>query len=163
MHFRAGIVDKSIPIRINFFFTKTVYHDLISCIKTHQQIVYGSVSIFNPSLICKLKVAMRYVDLMVASISAHSTNIASTILHTYHHNLSLCRCHVQPTVYQHNSYCIRDIHVTEAIRSCTPISHAPLIYEIPFTHADILIFSCASYSYGTNHPQLKWSTHVTCM
>ena len=86
---------------------------------------------------------------MIASITAHSTNIASTILHAYHYNLSLCRCHVQPTVYQRNSYCIRDIHVTEAIRSCTPISRAPLIYGIPFTHADILIFSCvtAKYSY----------------
>ena len=77
---------------------------------------------------------------MIASITAHSTNIASTILHAYHYNLSLCMCHVQPTVYQRNSYCIRDIHVTEAIRSCTPISRAPVIYGIPFTHADILIF-----------------------
>ena len=89
--------------------------------------------------------AARYVDFMTASISAHSTNIASTVIHayTYHYNLSLCMCHVQPTVYQRNSYCIRDIHVTEAIRSYTPISRAPLIYGIPFTHADILIFSCA--------------------
>ena len=81
---------------------------------------------------------------MTASISAHSTNIASTIIHAYayYYNLSLCMCHVQPTVYQRNSYCIRDIHVTEAIRSYTPISRAPLIYGIPFTHADILIFSC---------------------
>ena len=81
---------------------------------------------------------------MTASISAHSTNIASTIIHAYayHYNLSLCMCHVQPTVYQRNSYCIRDIHVTEAIRSYTPISRALLIYGIPFTHADILIFSC---------------------
>ena len=81
---------------------------------------------------------------MTASISAHSTNIASTIIHAYayHYNLSLCMCHVQPTVYQRNSYCIRDIHVTEAIRSYTPISRAPLIYGIPFTHADILVFSC---------------------
>ena len=81
---------------------------------------------------------------MTASISAHSTNIASTIIHAYayHYNLSLCMCHVQPTVYQRNSYCIRDIHMTEAIRSYTPISRAPLIYGIPFTHADILIFSC---------------------
>ena len=81
---------------------------------------------------------------MTASISAHSTNIASTIIHAYayHYNLSLCMCHVQPTVYQRNSYCIRDIHVTEAIRSCMPISRAPLIYGIPFTHADIMIFSC---------------------
>ena len=79
---------------------------------------------------------------MTASISAHSTNIASTIIHAYHYSLSLCMCHVQPTVYQRNSYCIRDIHVTEAIRSCMPISRAPLIYGIPFTHADILIFSC---------------------
>ena len=79
---------------------------------------------------------------MTASISAHSTNIASTIIHAYayHYNLSLCMCHVQPTVYQRNSYCIRDIHVTEAIRSYTPISRAPLIYGILFTHADILIF-----------------------
>ena len=79
---------------------------------------------------------------MTASISAHSTNIASTIIHAYHYNLSLCMCHVQPTVYQRNSYYIHDIHVTEAICSCTPISRAPLIYGIPFTHADILIFSC---------------------
>ena len=84
---------------------------------------------------------------MTASISTHSTNIASTIIHAYHYNLSLCMCHVQPTVYQpicdqRNSYCIRDIHVTEAIHSCTPISRALLIYGIPFTHADILIFSC---------------------
>ena len=82
---------------------------------------------------------------MTTSISAHSTNIASTIIHAYayHYNLSLCMCHVQPTVYQHNSYCIHmhDIHVTEAIRSYTPIFRAPLIYGIPFTHADILIFS----------------------
>ena len=64
---------------------------------------------------------------MTASISAHSTNIASTIIHAYayHYNLSLCMCHVQPMVYQRNSYCICDIHVTEAIRSCTPISRAP--------------------------------------
>ena len=88
--------------------------------------------------------AARYVDFMIASISAHSTNIASTIIHAYHYNLSLYMCHVQPTVYQLNSYCIRDIHVTEAICSCTPISHASLIYGIPFTHADILIFSCES-------------------
>ena len=83
---------------------------------------------------------------MTASISAHSTNIASTIIHAYayHYNSSLCICHIQPTVYQRNSYCIRDIHVTEAICSCTPISRAPLIYGIPFTHADILIFSCVS-------------------
>ena len=80
---------------------------------------------------------------MTASISAHSTNIASTIIHA-DYNLPLYMCHVQPTVYQRNSYCIRDIHVTEAIRSCTPISRAPLIYGIPFTHADILIFSCAN-------------------
>ena len=81
---------------------------------------------------------------MTASISAHSTNIVSTIIHAYayHYNLSLCMCHVQPTVYQRNSYCIRDIHVTEAIRSYTPISRAPLIYGIPFTHADILVFPC---------------------
>ena len=101
---------------------------------------------------------------MIASITAHSTNIASTILHAYHYNLSLCRCHVQPTVYQRNSYCIRDIHVTEAIRSCTPISRAPLIYGIPFTHVDILIFSCVihmvlqifAYAINANtkpHPQ----------
>ena len=82
---------------------------------------------------------------MTASISAHSTNIASIILHAYayHYNLSLCMCHVQPTVYQRNSYCILDIHVTEAIHSCTPISHAPLIYGMLFTHADNYIdFSC---------------------
>ena len=92
--------------------------------------------------------AARYVDFMTASISAHSTNIASTIIHAYayHYNLSLCMCHVQPTVYQRNSYCIRDIHVTEAIRSYTPISRAPLIYGIPFTHADILVFPCVLYS-----------------
>ena len=85
---------------------------------------------------------------MTASISAHSTNIASTIIHAYayHYNLSLCMCHVQPTVYQRNSYCIRDIHVTEAIRSYTPISRAPLIYGIPFTHADILVFPCVMVS-----------------
>ena len=35
--------------------------------------------------------------------------------------------------------------MTEAIHSCTPISRAPLIYEILFTHTDILIFSCDSY------------------
>ena len=87
---------------------------------------------------------------MTASISAHSTNIASTIIHAYayHYNLSLCMCHVQPTVYQRNSYCIRDIHVTEAIRSYTPISRAPLIYGIPFTHADILVFPCVRYNYS---------------
>ena len=87
---------------------------------------------------------------MTASISAHSTNIANTIIHAYayHYNLSLCMCHVQPTVYQRNSYCIRDIHVTEAIRSYTPISRAPLIYGIPFAHADILIFSCV-WSFGS--------------
>ena len=86
---------------------------------------------------------------MTASISAHSTNIASTIIHAYAYycNLSLCMCHVQPTVYQRNSYCIRDIHVTEAIRSYTPISRAPLIYGIPFTHADILVFPCGFIYY----------------
>ena len=85
---------------------------------------------------------------MTASISTHSTNIASTIIHAYayHYNLSLCMCHVQPTVYQRNSYCIHDIPMTEAIRSYTPISHAPLINGIPFTHADILIVSCACHS-----------------
>ena len=88
--------------------------------------------------------AARYVDFMIASISAHSTTIASTTLHAYHYNLSLCRYHVQPTVWQRNSYCIRGIHVTEAIRSCTPISRAPLIYGMPFTHADILIFPVLS-------------------
>ena len=92
---------------------------------------------------------------MIASITDHSTNIASTILHAYHYNLSLCRCHVQPTVYQRNSYCIRDIHVTEAIRSCTPISRTPLIYGIPFTHADILIFSCVN-DCSSNTVYLAW-------
>ena len=32
--------------------------------------------------------------------------------------------------------------MTEAIRSCMPISCAPLIYGMPFTHTNILIFSC---------------------
>ena len=36
IHFRASIVDESTTIRISFFFTKTVYHDLICCIETHQ-------------------------------------------------------------------------------------------------------------------------------
>ena len=97
---------------------------------------------------------------MTASISAHSTNIASTIIHAYayHYNLSLCMCHVQPTVYQRNSYCIRDIHVTEAIRSYTPISRAPLIYGIPFTHADILIFSCDNYWWPMHRESISTKT-----
>ena len=103
---------------------------------------------------------------MTASISAHSTNIASIIIHaySYHYNLSLCMCHVQPTVYQHNSYCIRDIHVTEAIHSYTPISRAPLIYGIPFTHADILIFPVIGMSiWSERSTELSYdsqSTHI---
>ena len=103
---------------------------------------------------------MRYIDFMIASISAHSTIITSTILHAYHYNLLLCRCHVQATVQQRNSYCIHDIHVTEAISSCTPISHAPLIYGILFTHADILIFSCARSSQLFKKVMFLYSLYV---
>ena len=83
---------------------------------------------------------MRYADFMIVSISANGTNIASTVLYAYYYNLSICRCHIQPMVWQRNSYCIHDIHMTGVICSCTPISRVLIIYRIPFTHADILIF-----------------------
>ena len=41
--------------------------------------MYISESVVN----IQTKVAVRYVDFMIASISAHSTNIASTIIHEY--------------------------------------------------------------------------------
>ena len=47
------------------------------------------------------------------------------------------------------------VSVTEAIRSYTPISRAPLIYGIPFTHADILSFSC-EWEYKSHYSD-KWT------
>ena len=102
IYFRAGIIDKSIPIRISFFFTKTVYHDLISCLKTHQQIVYGSIIYISETVVniqtkssCEVR---RFHDCITQCSQYYIYNIASTVLHAYHYNLSLCRCHVQPVV-----------------------------------------------------------------
>ena len=54
--------------------------------------------------------------------------------------------------YSLNTYCIRDIHVTKAIHSCMFIYHAPpLVYKIPFSHGDVLNFSCADPTIPSSH------------